>query len=187
MDAITSEDTLVFFSREAGGQPEPKDGFRFLEITSDMAPRYSRDIGTDSSGTFTARLSPSTRCFGVEADGLLVHSSWVTTAGAWTRELRRLVTPPAHEAYVYESFTRPEARGHGIYPFALASICGRLAEEKIQALWVAAEDDNPASIRAITKAGFEERFRVSYRRRVGTLHVDAPTSDIGHVLLSGRN
>jgi hypothetical protein len=76
---------------------------------------------------------------------------------------------------VYESFTRPEARGLGVYPFALLGITDRIASERLDTVWVAAEEDNPASLKAISKAGFTEAFRVSFRRRFGRLEIDEPT------------
>ena len=152
-------------------------------------PAYAEQIGTDSAATFAERLSQSTRCYLVRDAQRILHASWVTTAAAWTRELRRYVHAPARGAYVYESFTSSAARGRGIYPFALGCIAQSLRREGIEELWVAVEEDNPASIRSVLKAGFEEAFRVGYRRRLWRLMMAAPRGPLAakaHEILGGR-
>lgn len=146
----------------------------FREASAADAVAYARDIGTDSRATFTARLSDATRCFLVEADGRLVHATWMTTMAAWTREVGGYLRPPAGDAYVYESFTRADARGRGVYPFALGNIAATLHKRSIKRVWIGVESDNAPSLRAVAKAGFEPSFAISYRRSVGKLHVDAP-------------
>lgn len=180
-DAISSSDTLLVFSRPAGGAADPPEGLRFRPATPADAARYAEDIGTDSVATFTARLSKDMHCFLVLQDQLIVHSSWVTTSGAWTREIRGFMRPPARSAYVFESFTRPEVRGRGVYPFTLRAICGWAKGEGLERVWVAVEADNPASIRAVTKAGFQEAFRFSYRRSLGRLWIGPPRGEMAQI------
>lgn len=176
-DWVSSEDVLVLFARRVSPQAPARSGPPDLVLrlaTPADGPRYARDIGTDSARSFRARLSESTRCFLVVHDEKIVHASWVTKAGAWTRELRRYFRPPSGDAYVYESFTRPEVRGRGVYPFALEGIVDRLAHEDVVRLWVGVEADNPSSAKAVAKAGFEPGFEIAYRRRFGRLHVGSP-------------
>ncbi len=141
----------------------------FRPAGPDDARAYERAIGTESATTFRRRLSDTTHCFLVELRGDLLHSSWVTTSAAWTREVSAFVVPPAGDAYVYESFTRPEARGRGVYPFALAGICGWAAETGLSHVWVAVESRNVPSLKAIRKAGFEASYSIRYGRRLGRL------------------
>lgn len=155
-------------------QPRHVAGAGFRRAGSEDADAYARDIGTDTANSFRARLSNATGCYFVEVGGRLVHASWVTTAGAWTRELRAYLRPPAGHCYVYESFTAPTVRGRGIYPFALAGICGDAVQRGLTRVWIAVEADNPASVKAITKAGFEEAFTISLTRRWGRLAVHLP-------------
>jgi RimJ/RimL family protein N-acetyltransferase len=124
-------------------------------------------------------LSDRTRCFLVVSGDRFVHATWMTTAAAWTREVRAYFRPPPKEAYIYESFTRADARGRGIYSFALAGIASRLAEIAIERVWVAVEAHNAPSLRAVGKAGFEEAARVRYERRFGRLRVDGPCCPAG--------
>jgi ribosomal protein S18 acetylase RimI-like enzyme len=178
---VISSDELIFLVRQTGGQAPGHDSLVFEEASVDDAGRYARDVGTDSAATFRKRLSERTRCFLVSSGDLIVHATWVTTAAAWTRELRTYVTPPAGDAYVYESFTRAEARGRGAYPFALTHVANLLAERGVKRVWVGVEAHNDPSLRAVSKAGFEEAFRLGYRRRLGRLTVERPTGTLAEV------
>jgi GNAT superfamily N-acetyltransferase len=176
-EAISSEEVLVVLVRPTAPAASPSSSdetLRVCRLSAVDAPAYADAIGTDSPSTFRARLSDASRCYGVELSGRLVHASWVTTDCAWTRELRAFICPPAGDAYVYESFTRDDARGRGVYPFALNGICAELHAEEIARLWVAVESHNAASLRAVDKAGFEPVLEISYRRRLGRLTVSVP-------------
>jgi GNAT superfamily N-acetyltransferase len=187
-EGISSEDTLIILVRDAAhgavvaGGAGPASGpgsFRFKEaVTIADAQQFARDIGTESPRTFRSRLSDETRSFVVERDGRFLHSSWVTTACAWIREVRRYFECPSEGAYVYESYTRPEARGRGVYPWALARIGEWLVARGVEQLWVGIEAANPASLRAVTKAGFEEAFDVTYKRRLGRLKLSRPAGPL---------
>ncbi|MFN2588447.1 MAG: hypothetical protein ABR613_10080, partial [Actinomycetota bacterium] len=135
-----SDEELVVLVRPARAAAPPlrhDHDLSFREAGPADGALYARAIGTDSAVTFRRRLTPTTHCFFVEAHGRLLHASWVTTGAAWTRELRAYLVPPRGDAYVYESFTRPEARGRGVYPFALAGICAWARDAGTRNVWVA--------------------------------------------------
>lgn len=170
---VSSSEELIILSRPAGGPAPILEELSFREATAIDGDRYAADIGTDSAATFRARLSEATRCFVVESGGRFVHATWMTTAAAWAREIGAYLQPPSGHAYVYESFTRAEVRGRGVYPFALRSIAAWLTETQAHTVWVAIEASNSASARAVAKAGFEPRFTIDYQRRLGRLRVKA--------------
>jgi RimJ/RimL family protein N-acetyltransferase len=173
-EALWSHDRLLILACDTGGDEPEMPGLVLRGATAGDGQRYARDIGTDSRETFAARLSPQVTCWLVEEEqGRIVHATWMTSDGAWTRELQRCLRPPQGHGYVYESFTRADARGRGIYPFALRAISERVSKEGIARLWVGIENHNIASLRAVTKAGFEHEFEVSYQRRFGQLTVSA--------------
>lgn len=171
------------FTREAGGPFQATEEFHFRETHSADGAAYALWIGTDSATTFTNRLSESTRCFVVTSDEKFVHASWVTTSVAWMRELRRYLAPPPGDAYVYESFTRAEVRGRGVYPIALRNIAARVGEEGVNRLWVAVEEDNPASIKSVTKAGFERAFELPFGRRFGVVRIGQASGPLADAAL----
>lgn len=170
----SSRNTLILNVLDAQHMPRSAENLTFREASPADADAYARDIGTDSPSTFAARLSDDVRCFVVEEGDKLLHSSWLTTSAAWAREIARFLSPPEGDAYVYESFTRADARGRGIYPLALAGIVTVMADEGIGRVWVGVEASNLASRRAMEKAGFSEGFRVVFGRRLGRLWVGAP-------------
>ena len=163
------------FVRDAVTGAPQRDDLTFTRAVPADGARYANDIGTDSASTFAARLSNDTHCFLVSEGETLLHASWVTTAGAWTRELRAYLVPPGGDAYIYESFTRADARGRGVYPFALANILEWGASTGLDRLWVAVEEHNPPSMRAVAKAGFQEAFRLPFARSLGRLRLGVAT------------
>jgi hypothetical protein len=171
LETLWSEDRLIILVRDTGGDEAEVPGLVLREATAGDGEHYARDIGTDSRATFAARLSPQVTCWIVEEGERILHATWMTRDGAWTRELQRCLRPPPGHAYVYESFTRADARGRGIYPYALRAISVRCARRGVGRLWVGVEEHNLASLRAVTKAGFGHAFEVSYRRRLGRMTV----------------
>ena len=100
-EGISSEDSLIMFVRPTAPEAPERDDLSFREANAEDGSLYARDIGTDSAFTFASRLSDATRCFLVEEGAHIVHSSWMTTAAAWTREIRRYLSPPEGDGYVY--------------------------------------------------------------------------------------
>lgn len=162
-------------SRRTDGDPSSRDDLSFRRATASDAAAYARDIGTDSTSSFRRRLSSrATTCYLVLDGDSIVHATWCTTGAAWTREIGRYFCPPRGDAYVYESFTRPEVRGRGVYPFALGSIAADLDRAGVSRVWVAVEADNQASLRAVAKGGFSPVDEIDFRRRLGRIAVTAP-------------
>ena len=177
-EEIRSEDKLIFFLRPTPGggaqTPASTSGLEIVRGDPSHAAIYERDIGTDSASTFKQRLSAKTSCYLVLEGDRALHATWVTTSASWVRELRRYFMPPGGHAYVYESFTRADARGRGVYPFALRGICADLGEQGVECVWVAVEIGNTPSLKSVSRAGFEKAFELSYRRRLGAISVSRP-------------
>jgi ribosomal protein S18 acetylase RimI-like enzyme len=169
---VSSEGRLIVLSRRTDGEPTSRDDLSFRRATTTDAAAYARDVGTDATSSFRARLSsPAMSCYLVLDGNSIVHATWCTTGAAWTREIRRYFCPPPGDAYVYESFTRPEVRGRGVYPFALSSIAADLERAGVPRVWVAVEADNHASLRAVGKGGFSPVDEIGFRRRLGRVAV----------------
>jgi len=174
-ELVLSHDKLIIHERDAGGDAiSSPDDLLFKRADASDGPTYARDIGTDSARSFRSRLTGGTECFLVIKHGLVVHATWATSSSAWMRELQRYFCPPPGDVYVYESFTRPEVRGRGVYPLALRFIAKWAGERDVKRLWVGVEHDNPPSLKAVQKAGFAPAFEVSFDRRLGRLTVHPP-------------
>jgi ribosomal protein S18 acetylase RimI-like enzyme len=162
--------------RDAGGSTPARADLETRPGHPGDAPTYERDIGTDTAATFVRRLARDEGCYLVLEDRRIVHATWIATTATWTRELQRYVSPPPGDAYVYESYTVPRARGRGLYPLALQAIGAHL-DGTAARVWVGVENDNLASLRAVTKAGFEAAVAVSYSRLLGHVTV-GPTEEL---------
>ena len=171
-DEISSSSRLIVFARPTAEIAAAEQDLELRRARPDDAALYARAIGTDAPRTFRRRLSNDTWCYLVVETSSILHATWCTTTGAWTRELRCYLKPPPGDAYVYESFTRGDARGRGVYPFALRGIANDLQGSGIGKVWVAADETNHASRRAITKAGFEVHHEIPYGRSLGRVRVD---------------
>lgn len=184
---VSSQEQLIILVRPAGngGDPGERADLVVKRATPEDASIYERDVGTDSRSTFRARLVDGTACYLVMAGDRAVHATWCTTTGAWTREIEALLMPPAGDAYVYESYTRPEVRGRGVYPYALRQIAADLSERAVRRVWVAVEASNAASLRAVAKAGFEPSFAIGYRRRWGRIEVESDAATVPEKLHLG--
>lgn len=173
---IGSRDVLILMVRTTDDIDMLEHDVTARWARSDDASRYARDIATDSERSFLERIGDATtRCFIVEDSGRIAHASWVTTSGAWTREIGGYLCPPPGDAYVYESFTHPNARGKGMYPIALRGILEELHRDRVGRVWVGVDESNEPSRRAIGKAGFREGFRLAYGRRFGRLDLGPVT------------
>ena len=159
-------------SRSTDVEFTPRADLTFRPSSLGDGVRYERDIGTDSAATFAFRLTHHTDCFIVESGDKIVHSSWVARERAFVGEIGKYFLPPPRSAYIYECYTRPEMRGQGIYPYALAGIASELRSGGIEELWIGVDASNGSSRRSIQKAGFEIRFEIAYSRRFGRLTVD---------------
>ena len=171
-EAISSTDQLVILVRECAEEALGESTLVVRSATAADADAYARMIGTDAAATFGRRLSNDTRCYLVVEGSLLVHATWCTQGAAWTREIHAYLAPPPGDAYVYESFTRPEARGRGVYPLALRAIASDLYLQRVGRVWVGVEAGNHASLRAVTKAGFIQAASIRFGRRWGRVWIE---------------
>jgi RimJ/RimL family protein N-acetyltransferase len=170
-ETATSEDRLVILVRNCAEEREDNSSLTLRRATSADGEAYARFIGTDSPATFARRLTDNTTCYLVFEAYKILHATWCTTAAAWTRELHAYLAPPNGDAYVYESFTRADARGKGVYPFALRGIVTDLYRSGTKRVWVGVEAHNAPSLRAVAKAGFQEAFSIPFGRRWGRIWV----------------
>jgi GNAT superfamily N-acetyltransferase len=167
--------TLVVLQRSTGGQAIHLTGIAIREVDPAESDVYERDVANEPAATVVRRLaSPTSSCWVADEGGRFVHASWIETRAAWVGEADRFFVVPEGGAYIYESFTRPEMRGRGVYPAVLTAISAELAQRGIATLWIAAEATNHSSLRAIAKAGFSPSFQIEVRRRWGRTQVVVP-------------
>lgn len=173
-EQVRSDGAIHLYSLRTSGAkriPLAPPGTRLRFLGPQDGWLYARDIATDSAHSFRARLTPDCGCLAVEMGGRLVHTSWVTGSSAWARELRMYVRPPAGHLYVFESFTRPEARGMGIWTFTLRALAAHAAKAGGGEIWVGVERGATPATTAVEHAGFSRAATVPWQRRWGAIKV----------------
>lgn len=168
---------LVILLRATDPRDADPSPLEIREASPDDARAYARDIGSYTADAFTKRLTEKNSCYLAFEGGRVLHASWCATRPTWTEELRTYLSPPPGDAYVYESFTRPDARGRGIYPLVLSAIADDLFDRGIGRIWIGVDAGNEASLRAIRKAGFAEVFSITFSGEPGHVESDPPALD----------
>ena len=98
------------------------------------------------------RFARGDRCFvAVASDGRPVHVRWVTLTGSPIPEIKRELVLEPGDAYFYDGYTRPEARGQGVDGLVRCGIFHVLATERIGRVWSYVRSDNPAGLRAASR------------------------------------
>ncbi len=124
------------------------------QLTESDVPALKRMKQEANGARFYRRMRDSKLGFVAEHNGRILHYSWVSLADEFESWSGRWVRLGANEAYVYDGFTSPDARGRGIYPAVLRGIETRLSEKGIRRLWIIIGRNNAPSLRAAARAGF---------------------------------
>ncbi len=110
------------------------------------------------------RWSRGDLCFGAWREDRLVHHSWVSFGHSYIGELHSSLRMEPGEAYVYDCYTDGSCRGQGIFPAVLAHVAETLFQSGTRRLWIAVEEENRSSAKAILRAGFQPAGELRYRR-----------------------
>lgn len=124
-----------------------------------------RRVGAESAGLLTAatgglpsellsRFEAGRQCYTAWVEGKLAGYGWVSFDEEYVGELNVRVRLLPGEVYIWDCFTAPAYRNHGIYSALLAHILGELQREGLRRAWIGADLDNVASQRGIARAGF---------------------------------
>lgn len=103
-------------------------------------------------------------CFAAWRDGRFIHHSWVSYQDSYIGEVYGWLRLKAGEAYVYDCFTDGSCRGQGVFPAVLSHIGHELFNKGTHRIWIAVEEENRSSLKAIQRAGFRPAGEVFYRR-----------------------
>lgn len=164
--------TLVVFVRDLEGPlPAPPGGGGF-EVR-EASPAETGDLlaGCDpgrSAETLLERFRRGHACFAVSGrDGRPAHTRWVTTEPPYIPEVRRHLLLAPGDAYFYDGFTRPDARGRGLDGIARCAIFRALRDRGFRRAVSYVRADNPVGLRA---AGRWQQpvGRVRYLRLAGS-------------------
>jgi GNAT superfamily N-acetyltransferase len=131
-----------------------------------LAPEAARASG-QSTPEWEQRWSRGEVCYAGWVEQRFVHHSWVARNDTYLGEVHGWLRLGSGEAYVYDCFTDGSCRGLGIFPAVLSHMGQELFIAGVSRIWIAVEQENRSSLKAIQRAGFRPAGSVSYRR-VGT-------------------
>lgn len=163
--------TLVFFVRDlAAALPEAPvvPGYRARQATIGelAALREGSDPGR-STASLRERFRRGHQCFVVvDEAGRFRHTRWVTTDPAYIPEVGRRLRLAAGDAYFYDGYTHPAARGKGLDGVVRCAIFAALAARGMRRAVSYVRADNPAGLRAAARWQ-RPVGRIRYLRLVG--------------------
>jgi GNAT superfamily N-acetyltransferase len=129
-------------------------------------PADFRQLGPASAELLTAAMqAPSVaevlrrfrsggRCYTAWVDGHLASYGWVSFKEEYVGEFNLRVRLLPGEAYIWDCYTVPAFRRHGLYAALLADMLCDLEAGPVCRTWIGADSDNIASQRGIARAGF---------------------------------
>lgn len=143
---------LAFYARDLdGGLPQPaaSRAVELRQATEADLPRLVFDGKPTSAAALAERFRQGHLCFvAIDAGGRVTHARWVSTDRAHVPELDADVVMPPGEAYMYDGYTRPEARGTGIDGVMRCFIFRSLKDAGLRRAHSYVRGDNPVGVRA---------------------------------------
>jgi GNAT superfamily N-acetyltransferase len=152
--AYTTFHRRVWVYRNRGrGECCLSKGASFGPISIEDRKSYEEHRGGPCREIMEMRLRRGDECFGIWRNGEIVHSAWVATGWGWSEYLNRGIEMESNEAYIFDTFTSPAWRGHGLaaqkYGMLLDHLGGRGVDGVVSIVAV----ENLASIKATERAG----------------------------------
>ena len=113
--------------------PEPVADDRCRWLTPDEAAEYAECHRAVSVDEVKRRCQQGQRCWILrQPNGAIAHGLWAAFGSAWIDYLQMDLALGPREAYLYQSFTPPEHRGHGYATIALSAIRAALKAEDFE-------------------------------------------------------
>jgi hypothetical protein len=145
---------VVVFMRDLDGErsaPEVPAGLQLRLASPSEASRLISGGRPDLS-LAEQRFRRGDRCVvAVASDGALVHSRWVTEIPTSIPELKMDIRPGPYDAYIYDGYTSPAARGLGIDAVVRCFIFDLLRAEKVKRVYSYVRGNNGPGLRAATR------------------------------------
>ena len=126
----------------------------FCRIGPEAIPAMVAAAGRDSSAEILKRFENGRRCYAAWVDGKLAAYGWVSPDEEYIGELNLHIKLVPGEAYIWDCATVPAFRHRHLYSALLVYIVGELQAEGLCRVWIGADQDNEASQRGISNAGF---------------------------------
>jgi ubiquinone/menaquinone biosynthesis C-methylase UbiE len=142
---------LVFYARDLDREL-PAPATPGLELRQASAADLARLIYPGrpvTAESLAERFRRGHLCFvALDGEGAASHARWVSTDQAYIPELDSDVVLAAGEAYMYDGYTRPDARGTGIDGAIRCFIFRSLRDAGFKRVYSYVRADNPMGVRA---------------------------------------
>ena len=143
---------LGFYARDLDGPLPDSPATPGLELRQASAEDLRRLVYAGKPVTaesLAERFRRGHLCFvAIDGDVEAAHARWVATDQAYIPELDSDVVLAAGEAYMYDGYTRPDARGSGIDGAIRCFIFRSLREAGFRRVYSYVRADNPVGVRA---------------------------------------
>ena len=126
----------------------------FRRVGTEFISELASIMGADSSAEILKRFESGRRCYTAWVEGKLAAYGWVSPQEEFIGELNLRIRLVPGEVYIWNCFTVPAFRQHGLYSALLTYIITELRVEQLCRAWIGADLDNIASQRGIARAGF---------------------------------
>jgi GNAT superfamily N-acetyltransferase len=108
------------------------------------------------------RLARGDRCFAAWSGSEIVSTRWLAEERGYIAYLDRWLALGQKDVYLYEAYTHPAHRGHGVSAAAFTRLVHVLAAEGRQRVVAAVLSENHAGRRAYEKVGYRRIGSVGY-------------------------
>ena len=126
----------------------------FRQLGPASAELLASTMGAPSVEEVLRRFRSGGRCYTAWVGGQLASYGWVSFKEEYVGEFNLRVRLVPGEAYIWDCFTLPAHRRHGLYSALLAHVLCDLEAGSVCRVWIGADADNVASQRGIARAGF---------------------------------
>ncbi len=157
----------------APGRPLP-EGFTFRRATAADVPLYQQLDGATTAGVLS-RMDDGAQLWLVQADdGRVAFACWIFDRSTpVSAAVGGQLALPQGVVCLEDSVTSPDFRGRGVAPAAWSSLAQQLAGEGQSTIITKVGEENTASRRAVTKAGFRPFGTMRHRRLLVVRRVEA--------------
>lgn len=150
---------VIWLDRDSLSTDEPSQDqgleFRFLEINEIM--QFAQDPLNEIGADFIHRASSSNDlCFAVLDGNQLASYGWYALQSIEAEHnFGTALSFPAHVAYMYKGFTKPEYRGRRLHGIGMGLALSRLESHGVTALVSTVEFTNWASLKSCLRLGYQ--------------------------------
>jgi hypothetical protein len=160
--AVLTADRFVVYAANPAAVPHPPAASDLVvrRLTDEELERFGADGSEWADQARRVRVLGFNQAYGVFRGDDLVHIAWLIEVEQDRSLPVRNVRLRSGEGEITHCYTAASARGHGVYPLAIAALCRIAAARGMRLVFMMTNRTNLASRRGIEKAGFAPAGRI---------------------------